>query len=409
MTNVLDTLKERGFLQQTTDEVGLRDLLGSESVTCYVGYDPTAESLHVGNLLSLMALAHMEQAGHRPLAIVGDGTAMVGDPSGRSELRQMMTVEQIDAQAQMIRGQIGRYLDFDGGKSVLLNNADWLRPLNYIEFLRDIGKYFSVNRMLTYETYKRRLETGLSFIELNYQLLQSYDFMVLNRDYNCKLQMGGDDQWGNIVAGVDLTRRVNQQEVYGVTFPLLTTATGEKMGKTAAGAVWLSAERLAPYDYYQFWINCDDRDVARFLALYTFLPMDEVRRLSALEGAEIRQAKEVLAHEATRLTHGEAEAKQAQEAARAAFGGGGQDMDAMPTTQVAAQRLEAGIPVLDLFVETGLASSKKDARRLVEQGGAYVNDERIDDPAALISAAGCRDGVLLLRAGKKKYHRVAVA
>ncbi|NCO37657.1 MAG: tyrosine--tRNA ligase [Armatimonadetes bacterium CG_4_10_14_3_um_filter_66_18] len=409
MTNVFDALKERGFLQQTTDEEGLRSLLDSESVTCYVGYDPTAESLHVGNLLSIMALAHMEQAGHRPLAIVGGGTAMVGDPSGRSELRQMMTVEQIDAQAERIRGQVGRYLDLDGGKSLLLNNADWLRPLNYIEFLRDIGKYFSVNRMLTYEAYKRRLETGLSFIELNYQLLQSYDFMVLNRDYNCKLQMGGDDQWGNIVAGVDLTRRVNRQEVYGMTVPLLTTATGEKMGKTAAGAVWLSGEMVAPYDYYQFWINCDDRDVARFLALYTFLPMDEVRRLSALEGAGIRQAKEVLAYEATRLTHGEADAKRAQEAARAAFGGGGRDTDAMPTTQVAAQRLEAGTPVLELFVETGLASSKKEARRLVEQGGAYVNDERIDDHEAVVLAAACRDGVLLLRAGKKKYHRVVVA
>lgn len=408
MTNAFDTLKERGFLKQVTDEQGLRRLLDTESVTCYVGYDPTAESLHVGNLLSIMALMHMEQAGHRPLAIVGGGTAMVGDPSGKDKMRTMMAMEQIDTQAQSIRAQLSRYLDLDGGKSLLLDNADWLRPLNYLEFLRDIGRHFSVNRMLSYETYRRRMKAGLSFIELNYQLLQAYDFMILNRDYNCRLQMGGDDQWANILAGIDLTRRLNRQDVYGLTFPLIETADGNKMGKTEAGAVWLSADLLSPYDYYQFWINVDDRDVARFLGLYTFLPMDEVRRLGALQGADLRQAKEVLAYEATKITHGETEALRARETAHAAFGGEDAALDAMPTTGIPASRLGVGVPVVDAFLEAGLVSSKKEARRLIDQGGAYVNEERVSGTDAVLGESDVRAGAVLLRAGKKKYHRLVV-
>jgi len=315
-------------------------------------------------------------------------------------------VERIDEQSTMIREQIGRYLDFQGEKSLLMNNAEWLRSLNYLEFLRDIGKHFSVNRMLTMEAYRLRLETGLSFLELNYQLLQAYDFMILNRDYNCKVQMGGDDQWGNIVAGLDLIRRVNRQEAFGMTFPLLTTASGEKMGKTAGGAVWLSGDMLSPYDYYQFWVNTDDRDVRRFLSLYTFLPMEEVGRLSALEGADLRQAKEVLAYEATKLTHGEAQARRAREAAHAAFGGSDSGVDAIPSTVIEAERLAAGVPVIELLVEVGLASSKKEARRLVDQGGAYVNDQRVTAPEAVVTESDLTEGAVLLRAGKKKHHRV---
>jgi len=406
MTNVYDTLMERGFVQQVTDEKAVRDLFDSETVTAYIGYDPTAESLHIGNLLTIMPLMHLERAGHRPLSIVGGGTVMVGDPSGKTEMRRMLDEDTIKKQTGLIRGQLQRYLDFDGGKSIIENNADWLLELNYIEFLRDIGRHFSVNRMLSFESYKMRMEKGLSFLEFNYQLLQSYDFLVLFRMHGCKLQMGGDDQWGNIVSGTDLIRRLESAEAQGLTFPLITTASGGKMGKTEKGAVWLDAALTSPYDYYQFWINCDDRDVKRWLALFTFLPMEEVERLGALEGADLRTAKQTLALEATKITHGEEEAGRAREAALAAFGGGGK-MDSIPTHTVPAADLEAGIPAIQLFVDAGLAASKGEARRLVKQGGAYLNNDKISDIEEIIKADALdKDGTLMLRAGKKKYVRI---
>jgi tyrosyl-tRNA synthetase len=398
--HVLETLAERGFLEQTTDEAALRELLRNPT-TCYIGFDPTASSFHVGSLVPIMALAHLQRAGHRPLALVGGGTALIGDPSGKTEMRRMLTRGEIDANAQGLRAQLARYLDFERG-ALLLNNADWLAPLNYIEFLRDVGVHFSVNRMLAAESYRQRLETGLNFIEFNYMLLQAYDFLVLYQKQGCRVQMGGNDQWGNILAGVDLVRRVEGQEVFGVTFPLLTTSSGAKMGKTAQGAVWLDAARTSPYDFYQYWINTEDPDVGRFLGLFTFLPMDEVRRLGALTGADLRQAKEVLAYEVTRLLHGDAEAEKARTASRALFAGVG-DLDSVPTFEVPADRLAAGVEVFVLFAEAGLAKSRGEARRLVEQGGAYINGEPVTAIDHRVTAADLKDGAVLLRAGKKKY------
>lgn len=414
MSNVLETLRERGFVQQCTDEEAVARLLSGDPVTYYVGFDPTADSLHIGSLLPIMAMAHLQRAGHRPIALVGGGTAMVGDPSGKTELRRIMPREEIEANGRGILSQLQRYLNVDGASGLFANNADWLLQLGYIEFLRDIGRHFRVNEMVKAEAYRQRMEReeGLSFIEFNYQLLQAYDFLHLAREHGCSLQMGGDDQWGNILAGVDLTRRVASKTVFGLTFPLLTTARGEKMGKTAQGAVWLSAARTSAYEFYQYWINTDDRDAERFLALFTFLPIDEVRRLGALPGAEIRQAKEVLAFEATRLSHGEAEAQQARESSRTAFGGGdsGQpaEMSAIPTTTMEASLLEAGISVVDLLVQVGLTSSKAEARRLIGQGGAYVNGAPIAEVEAVIGASHVESGAILLRAGKKRYHRLLV-
>ncbi|MGE3540909.1 MAG: tyrosine--tRNA ligase [Candidatus Tectimicrobiota bacterium] len=409
MENVFDILQARGFVQQTTHHDILRQRLGNESLTFYIGYDPTARSLHVGNLLTIMAMVHMQRAGHRPLIILGGGTAMVGDPSGKTEMRQMLTQETIAQNAQGLRSQLQRYLSLEGEHGALLiNNADWLGELKYIDFLRDIGRHFSVNRMLTFEAYKLRLETGLSFLEFNYQLLQAYDFLVLFQRHGCVLQMGGDDQWGNMVAGVDLIRRVANGEAFAMTFPLLTTATGQKMGKTASGALWLDTALTTPYAFYQFWVNVDDRDVQRFLKLYTLLPLDEIERLGALQGAEIRQAKAVLAYEATALTHGVEAAQAAQQAAQALFDGEGR-LEGVPETVLAPERLDTGVLALDLLVETGLAGSKSAARRLVQQGGASINGTRLTDVETLLTSADLQDGALLLRAGKKHYHRVVLA
>ena len=398
--HVLDVLMERGFVEQTTDEGGLRELL-KEPCTCYIGFDPTAPSFHVGSLVPIMALAHMQRAGHRPIALLGGGTAMIGDPSGKTEMRQLLSREQIEENARGLRAQLARFLDFDRG-ALLLNNADWLVELRYIEFLRDIGIHFSVNRMLAAEAYRQRLETGLNFIESNYMLLQAYDFLHLFRTHGCRVQMGGNDQWGNIVAGVELIRRVEGKAAHGITFPLITTSSGAKMGKTAQGAVWLDPNRTSPYEFYQYWINTEDPDVERFLALFTFLPMEEVRELGRLRGAEIRKAKEVLAFEVTRLVHGETEARKAQDASRALFGGGG-DLSDVPSHVVPRDRLEKGIEAFVLFAEAGLAKSRGEARRLIQQGGAYVNGEPVREFNRLVSAADLRDGVVLLRAGKKKY------
>lgn len=407
--NVYDILKNRGFIAQASDEPSLRKILGSERVTFYIGFDSTSSSLHAGSLVPIMAMMHLQKAGHRPIAIVGGGTTMVGDPSGRDEMRQMLNEETIRANGKKIHAQLDRYLHFDGKESLALDNADWILPLKYVEFLRDIGRHFSVNRMLAAEAYKMRLEKGLSFIEFNYQLLQAYDYLVLYRDYGCKLQMGGDDQWGNILAGVDLIRRVEGGKAEAMTFPLLTTAAGAKMGKTAAGAVWLDGKRLKPYDFYQYWINCDDRDVEKFLKLFTFLSMEKIKEISSLEGSKIRMAKQILAFEATKITHGEKAAKEAEKAAAAAFSpAAGGDLDAMPSTAISHKRLADGISPLDLFVETGLCASRGEAKRLTKQGGMYVNDERIDSLESMLTEKNLTPEGILLRAGKKKYHRIII-
>jgi len=411
--NVFDEIKERGFVAQVSDEEAVRGMLGAERVTFYVGFDSTATSLHAGSLVPIMAMVHLRRAGHRVIAVVGSGTTMVGDPSGKTEMRPMLEEATIRAQGQAILLQLARYLHFDGQNAIAVDNADWLLPLQYIPFLRDIGRHFSVNRMLAAEAYKLRLERGLSFIEFNYQILQAYDYLTLYRKHHCTLQMGGDDQWGNILAGVDLIRRVDGGTAQALTFPLLTTATGAKMGKTAQGAVWLDGGLFSPYDFYQYWVNCDDRDVGRFLRLFTLLPLDEIRRLESLKDSGINEAKRVLAFEATKITHGELEAEKARQAAAAAFGAGGGSvaagggLNSLPTTAVPRSRLEAGIGPAGLFTEVGLTPSRKEAKRMIEQGGLYVNDERLDSVERLITLADVGpDGGLLLKAGKKKIHRI---
>jgi tyrosyl-tRNA synthetase len=353
-----------------------------------------------------MALMHMERAGHVPMALLGGGTAMVGDPSGKTEMRKMLSEEDIRKNAEKIALQLRRYLDFSSKKSLLVNNADWLRDLNYIEFLRDIGRHFSVNKMLTAEAYRLRMETGLSFLEFNYQILQAYDFLVLFQKHGCAVQMGGDDQWGNIVAGTDLIRRVTGGVAEGVTFPLLQTASGEKMGKTAKGALWLDPGRTSPYEFYQYWINVDDRDVARFLSLFTFLPMEEIARLCSGTGADLRQAKEVLAFEATQITHGEAEALHARSASKSLFSEGAGTGEGVPSTSVSIQKLSEGWNMVEAFVSVGLCSSRSEVRRLIRGGGAYVNGEKVSEEERILSASDIREGRILLRAGKNNYHRI---
>jgi tyrosyl-tRNA synthetase len=405
--NVYDELKERGFVAQVSDENAVRTMLGQKTVTFYVGYDSTAPSLHAGSLVPIMAMVHLRRAGHRALAVVGGGTTMVGDPSGKTEMRQMLDEAMIRGYGKSIHAQLDRYLHFDGQGAVAVDNADWLLPLNYVAFLRDIGRHFSVNRMLAAEAYKQRLEKGLSFIEFNYQLLQAYDYLQLYRTYGCTLQMGGDDQWGNILAGVDLIRRVEEAQVEALTFPLLTTSSGAKMGKTAQGAVWLDPSLFSPYDFYQYWVNCDDRDVGRFLRIYSLVPLDEICRLEKLKDSEINEAKRILAFETTKLAHGEAAAKEARAASTAAFGGAGdKDIESLPTTTIARSRLEAGISPAELFTEVGLTPSRGEAKRLIKQGGLYVNDEPVTNLERLLTIKDVGPDGLMLKAGKKKIHRV---
>lgn len=405
-TNVFDVLKERGFLKQLTHEEEMREILGKEKVTFYIGFDPTADSLHVGHFIAMMFMAHMQRAGHRPIALVGGGTAMIGDPSGRTDMRKMLTVEDIDRNVAGIKKQLSRLIDFSDGKAILENNANWLLDLNYVEFIRDIGVHFSVNRMLTAECFKQRMEKGLSFLEFNYMLMQGYDFLVLNQKYNCTMELGGDDQWSNILAGMDLIRRKEGKAAYGMTCSLLTNSEGNKMGKTANGALWLDPEKVSPFDFFQYWRNVDDADVEKCLSLLTFLPMDEVRRLSSLEGAEINKAKTVLAYEVTKLIHGEEEAKKAKDAAEALFSGG-VDMSNVPTVTITADMEEAGI--LDVLVATKIVPSKGEGRRLVQQGGLTINDTKIEDVNIKFSREFIKeDGYALIKRGKKKFYKLEI-
>ena len=409
--DALGVLRERGFVRQSNDETGLSALLLREKLTYYVGFDATRDSLHCGSLMPIMAMAHLQRAGHRPIGLIGGGTTMVGDPSGKTEDRPMIPREEIVANGQGILGQLRRYLDLDGQRGLFLDNADWLLDLNYVAFLRDIGRHFRVNEMIRADAYRARLEReeGLSFIEFNYQLLQAYDFLCLNEQQGCALQMGGDDQWSNMLAGVDLVRRKHARQAYCLTFPLLTTARGEKMGKTAAGAVWLDAAKTPPYEFFQYWVNTDDRDVGRFLAYFTFLPMAEVNRMAALQGAELNAAKRVLAFEVTKLAHGEQAAQAAMDAAQAAFSGAG-DESALPTTQLARAQFEAGIALVDLLTECKLAESKSAARRLIVQGGVHLNGStRTDEKARIGTGDLDGEGVLRIRVGKKTHHRVVAA
>ncbi len=407
--NFYRILKERGFIEQATDPEEMAELFGRETVTAYIGFDPTAESLHVGSLIPIMALAHLQRQGHVPIALVGGGTALIGDPSGKTEMRPVLAREEAARNAEGLRGQLSRYLVLDGRQGLLLNNLDWLVPLNYIEFLRDIGRHFSVNRMLTAESVKQRLETGLSFIEFNYQLLQAYDFLQLYSHHHCLLQMGGSDQWGNIVAGMELIRRVKGGKAYGLTFPLIVSSTGEKMGKTAKGAVWLDARRTSPYEYFQYWINTSDEDVERFLALFTFLPLEQVRDLTRKSGADLREAKAVLAFEATQITHGADEAEKAREAARSLFYGQGRDLEGLPFTALDPERLKKGIEAYQLLVEVGLCRTRGEARRLIAQGGVSLQERRIPAFDSLVGLQDFQDRRLLIRVGKKKYHLLKIS
>jgi tyrosyl-tRNA synthetase len=446
MLNLIDILKKRGFIDQTTHENELDEYLETGQVTCYIGFDPTASSLHVGSLVPIMSLAHMQRHGHRPIALIGGGTGLVGDPSGKTEMRQLLTSEMVDENAMGIKKQLSRFIDFSDDKALMLNNADWLTQLEYIPFLRDVGRHFSVNRMIKAESYKMRLESeeGLNFIEFNYMLLQAYDFLELYDHYGCRLQMGGSDQWGNIVAGVELIRRVRQETVFGITFPLITTSSGAKMGKTAEGAVWLDPDKTSPYEYYQYWVNTDDRDVIRFMALFTFLPIEEIKMLEKLSGADLNSAKVVLAFEATQIAHGMEEAINAYHAAARMFGDRVVSKDIMPSSSVPRNgsedekismrsdsnwlrlkdeanitesiphsymeedRFEEGIPVFKLYHMVGLASSGSAARRLIEQGGAYVNGKRMESFDYLLTNSDIIDLEILLRAGKKRYHKIKI-
>jgi tyrosyl-tRNA synthetase len=415
MHQTIENLKARGFFQQCTDTDGLSKLMSEGPVTFYVGCDPTGSSLHIGHMVPFFAYRHLREAGHKGLALIGGGTARIGDPSGKSEMRKMLSYDELDSNAASIAAQLDRFIGFDGDSARPVNNKDWLANLNYIDFLRDIGSHFSVNRMLSFEAYKMRMETGLSFVEFNYQLLQSYDFLELYRRYGCRLQIGGDDQWGNIVAGVELIRRIEGAEVFGMTFPLVTTADGKKMGKTEKGAIFLDPQKTSPYDFFQYWRNVHDADIRRFLLMFTFLPTGECDALTA-PGKNPNEAKERLAWEVTALIHGKEEADRVLSGAKAAFSGGaGGDKSAMPHAALSRAAFEKGYNVVDLFYDAGLFSTKSEARRLVDQGGAFVSLSdgelaAINNVSALIGVDRLNaDGELVLRAGKKRYCLIQVA
>jgi len=403
LPNVYDILLERGYIKQITHEEEVRELLGKEKVTFYIGFDPTADSLHVGHFLQMMVMHYMQEAGHRPIALLGGGTAMVGDPTGKTDMRKMLSKEQIQHNAQCFKKQFSRLVDFTDGKAIIANNADWLLNLNYVEFLRNIGVHFSVNKMLGAECFKQRLDRGLSFLEFNYMLMQGYDFLELNRRYGCVLQLGGDDQWSNIIAGVNLIRVKEKKPAFGMTFTLLTKSDGKKMGKTEGGAIWLDPEKTSPYEFYQYWRNVEDADVEKCLALLTFVPMDEVRRLGSLPGEKINEAKRILAYEVTKIVHGQEEAEKARDAAEALFSGG-HNMENVPTVEMDESLL--GCSIVDLLVDLQILPSKSEARRLMQQNGLTVNDEKITDPKLLITKDSFKEGKIIIRRGKKKYNRI---
>ncbi|MGL5616720.1 MAG: tyrosine--tRNA ligase [Sarcina sp.] len=405
MANVLDTLLERGYIKQFTHEEETRELLDKEKVTFYIGFDPTADSLHVGHFIAMMFMAHMQRAGHRPIALIGGGTAMIGDPSGKTDMRTMMTKETIDHNVSCIKKQMEKFIDFSNDKALLVNNADWLLNQNYVEFIREVGVHFSVNRMLAAECFKQRLEKGLSFLEFNYMLMQGFDFYELNRKFDCKMQLGGDDQWSNMIAGVDLVRKKSQKSAYAMTCSLLTNSEGQKMGKTVGGALWLDAEKTSPYDFYQYWRNVGDKDVEQCLRLLTFVPMDEVRRLSSLEGSAINEAKKVLAFEVTKLIHGEEEASKARDAAESLFGGGG-NMDNVPAIEVTAEDL--GKELLEILVVNKVFPSKGEGKRMIQQGGLSINDDKAQDFKKVLEKSDFKDDMVLVKKGKKKYYKIVM-
>ena len=405
MENVYDVLKDRGYLKQFTDEEAIKKLLGEEKITFYIGFDPTADSLHVGHFIAMMFMAHMQRFGHRPIALVGGGTAMVGDPSGRTDMRTMMTKETIAHNVACIKKQMEKFIDFSDGKAILENNADWLLGLNYIDFLRDIGAEFSVNKMLAAECFKSRMEKGLSFLEFNYMLMQGYDFYVLNQKHNCKMELGGDDQWSNIIAGINLVRKKKQETVYGMTCTLLTNSEGKKMGKTAKGALWLDPEKTTPHEFYQYWRNVADEDVEKCLALLTFIPMGEVRRLGALKDAEINKAKVVLAYEITKMIHGQEEADKAKAAAEGAFGGSG-DMSNLPTTEI--EKANLGVSLIDYLTENGILKTKSEGRRLIQQNGMSLNGDKVTDIGFALTEEAFKDNEAIVKMGKKKFHRIVL-
>lgn len=405
MNNVFDELEQRGLIEQTTDSDKTRELLGKEKVTFYIGFDPTADSLHVGHFVQMMVMSHMQKAGHRPIALMGGGTAMIGDPSGRTDMRKMLSKEDIAHNVACFLKQMGTVVDFTDGKALIVNNADWLLDLNYVEFIRDIGPHFSVNRMLTADCYKQRMEKGLTFLEFNYMLMQSYDFLYLYKKHNCTLQLGGDDQWSNILGGVELIRRKEQGEAFGLTFALLTNSEGNKMGKTARGAVWLDPNKTSPFEFYQYWRNVDDADVIKCMKLLTFISLEEIAEYGKLKDAEINEAKKRLAFEVTGIVHGAEAAEAAKAQAEALFEGAGVSED-MPTTGIPPARLAGGVPILDLLLETGLMASKGEGRRMILQNGVYLNGQAVTDPFYAITEEDFTDGEAIIKKGKKIFHRL---
>ncbi len=404
--SVFDVLQERGFIAQVSHEDEIREMLEKEKITFYIGFDPTADSLHVGHFIALMAMAHMQRAGHRPIALLGGGTGMIGDPSGKDDMRKMLTPEFINHNIECFKKQMSKFIDFSDGKALMVNNGDWLLSLNYVNLLREVGTHFSVNHMLAAECYKKRWDKGLTFFEFNYMIMQAYDFYTLHKNYNCVMQMGGDDQWSNMLAGVELIRRKDQKPAFCITCKLLTTSDGRKMGKTEKGALWLDAEKCSPYDFYQYWRNVDDADVEKCLALLTFLPMDEVRRLGAFKDEKINEAKKVLAYEVTKLIHGQEEADKAVKATEALFGGGA-DMENVPTLEIAEADKTAKL--VDVLTAQKVFSSKREARQMIAQRGLYLNNAAVEDAEfTLTPELFTEDGGVLIRKGKKKYYRLIV-
>jgi tyrosyl-tRNA synthetase len=403
--SVFSELEQRGLIAQMTHPEEIKRLLENEKVCFYIGFDPTADSLHVGHFLQMVVMAHMQKAGHIPIALMGGGTGMIGDPSGRTDMRAMLTEETIKHNISCFKKQMGNFLDFSDGKAIMVNNADWLMDLKYIPFLREVGVHFSVNRMLSAECFKSRLERGLSFLEFNYMLMQSYDFLMLHEKHGCIMQLGGDDQWSNILGGIELIRRSKGKEAYGMTFTLLTTSDGKKMGKTQQGAVWLDPEKTPPYDFYQYWRNVDDADVIKCLKLLTFIPLEEIAKLEGLEGSELNRAKEILAYEVTKMVHGKDVADQVQEAARAVFGKG-QTSSNMPTTEISPDEIENGVNLLDVMITAGLIPSKAEGRRLIKQGGVSVNGSKVEDFNMMVTKDMFENGEMVIKKGKKVFHKI---